>query len=56
MGILDTLLNISTFAVIGVLVWLYLKPEPDHGTADAERPSPAAPSEHAERATRGRES
>ncbi len=27
MNWLDTMLNLSTFVVIGVLVWLYVKPE-----------------------------
>lgn len=43
MDLLDTALNVSTFVVIGVLVWLYLKPEPP-GDGAAGKP-PGAPVE-----------
>ena len=39
---LDTLLNFSTFVVIGVLVWPYLEPEPADGSQARSGDAPEA--------------
>ena len=36
-NIIDTVLNISAFVFIGVLVWLYLRKEPDSHATDEKK-------------------
>jgi hypothetical protein len=42
-SIVDTLLNIGTFVVIGLLVWLYFKKVP--GDAPPQKPEVSRPGE-----------
>ncbi len=36
-NIIDTILNITVFVFIGLLIWLYLKKEPDSHATDEEK-------------------
>lgn len=36
-NIIDTMLNITAFGFIGVLIWLYLRKEPDSHTTDDDK-------------------
>ena len=36
-NLVDTLLNVTVFVFIGVLIWLYLKEVPDSAGANKER-------------------
>ena len=36
-NIIDTVLNITVFLFIGVLIWLYLRKEPDSPATDAKK-------------------
>jgi hypothetical protein len=36
-NIIDTALNVSVFLFIGVLIWLYLRKEPDSHATDEEK-------------------
>ncbi len=36
-NIIDTMLNITVFLFIGLLIWLYLRKEPDSPATDEER-------------------
>ncbi len=36
-NIVDTVLNLSVFVFIGVLIWLYLRKEPDSPATDEEK-------------------
>jgi len=36
-NIIDTMLNITVFLFIGVLIWLYLRKEPDSPATDEEK-------------------
>ncbi|MFQ6022316.1 MAG: hypothetical protein ACE5NW_06305 [Acidiferrobacterales bacterium] len=36
-NLIDTLLNLSAFAFIGVLLWLYLKKEPERARTPKKR-------------------
>ncbi len=36
-NIIDTALNVSVFVFIGVLIWLYLRKEPDSPATDEEK-------------------
>ena len=36
-NIIDTMLNITVFLFIGLLIWLYLRKEPDSHATDEEK-------------------
>ena len=36
-NIIDTMLNITVFLFIGVLIWLYLRKEPDSPATDEDK-------------------
>jgi len=36
-NIIDTILNVTVFVFIGLLIWLYLKKEPDSRATDEEK-------------------
>ncbi len=36
-NIIDTILNITVFVFIGLLIWLYLRKEPDSHATDEEK-------------------
>lgn len=36
-NIIDTILNVTVFVFIGLLIWLYLKKEPDSHATDEEK-------------------
>ena len=40
LNLIDTLLNISVFTFIGILIWLYFKKVSDADTDKAERQKP----------------
>ena len=40
LNLIDTLLNISVFTFIGILIWLYFKKESDADTNKAESQEP----------------
>lgn len=36
-NIIDTILNVTVFVFIGLLIWLYLRKEPDSHATDEEK-------------------